>query len=133
MTNWAPIREALYERAGGRCEISGRPLGDSWAAHHRRKRGSGGTRKPDVHTLPNLLALCHEAHNLGRPSAHLDPAWAAERGFMIPEWEVPRLTPVKILCRKWVLLTSAGGYLDIPQDMMRPPAGIDRGPRTGDQ
>jgi hypothetical protein len=123
MTNWTLIREALYERARGRCEISGLPLGDSWAAHHRRKKGSGGTRLPDVHSLPNLLALSHQAHNLRRPSAHLDPAWAAARGYMIPWWEVPRLAPVWLLGRRWVLLTEAGAYLPLPSDIVQPPAG----------
>lgn len=123
MTNWTPIRETLYERARGRCEISGLALGDSWAAHHRRKRGSGGTSLADAHSLPNLLALSHQAHNLRRPSAHLDVAWAAARGYTIPWWEVPRLAPVWLLGRKWVLLTEGGAYLPLPLDVMQPPVG----------
>jgi hypothetical protein len=123
MTDWRSIREKLHERAGGRCEISGIPLGDSWAVHHRRKKGMGGTALPDVHALPNLLALSHQAHNLRRPSAHLDVAWAEARGFTLPAWSIPRLTPVYLLCRKWVLLTATGDYFPLPRDMQQPPAG----------
>lgn len=75
----------------------------------------GGTNRPDTHTLPNVLALTHEAHNLRRPSAHLDVAWARERGYLLPDWSWPRLEPVWLFGRAWVLLTATG-YRPIRHD-----------------
>lgn len=108
------LRHAAWTRAGGRCEITGYPLGDpdgDWALHHRRKKGMGGTNRSDVHTLPNVLALTHRVHNLGRPSVHLDVLWATDRGYLLPFWvEHPHLEPVLVLGRFWMLLPEAGSY-----------------------
>jgi hypothetical protein len=123
--NWTDLRERLWTRCAGRCEVTGRPLDPrSWAAHHRRKKGMGGTSRPDVHTLPNLMAVTHEAHNLSRPSVHLDPAWANERGYLVPWWGAPRLEPVWLFGRQWVFLTDDGRYR--PLTTLAPP-GADAG------
>lgn len=71
----------------------------------------GGTNRPDVHTLPNLMALTHAAHNLTRPAVHLDVAWALDRGYLLTSSALPRLEPVWLRERAWVLLTADGGYL----------------------
>jgi hypothetical protein len=117
------LRHAAYTRSGGRCEITGAILpggpDGGWALHHRRRKGMGGTNRPDTHTLPNVLALTHEAHNLRRPSAHLDVAWSRERGYLLADWAWPRLEPVWLFGRLWVLLTEHG-YRRIRHD---PPAG----------
>lgn len=73
----------------------------------------GGTSRPDVHTLPNVLALTHRAHNLGRPSAHLDPTWARARGYLVSaSVDHPGLVPVLLHGRTLVILGEDGDYLD---------------------
>lgn len=111
------LRAAAYERARGRCEITGLILpggpDGEWALHHRRLKGMGGTNKPDTHTLPNLMALTHQAHNLGRPSAHLDVTWARERGYLVSQHKDPRLVPILLYGRIEVTLGLDGEYYDI--------------------
>lgn len=123
------LRDQAYQRAHGRCEITGAPLGDNWALHHRRPRGAGGTRRPDTHVASNVLALTHAVHNLATRSVHLDLAWSRPRGYLLGQWQVPRLEPVWLLGRRWVLLLDNGDYLEIE---MAPPANQE-GHRTGDQ
>lgn len=113
----AALRAAAYARARGRCEITGTilpggPDGD-WALHHRRLKGMGGTNKVDTHTLPNVMALSHVAHNLGRPSAHLDVAWARECGYLVSQHADPRLVPILLHGRIRVTLGLDGEYWDI--------------------
>lgn len=123
------LRDQVFERAAGRCEITGVPLGDNWALHHRRPRGAGGTRRLDTHVLSNVLALTHAVHNLATRSVHLDLAWSKPRGYLLGQWQIPRLEPVWLLERRWVLLLNSGNYLEIK---MAPPANRG-GHRTGDQ
>jgi hypothetical protein len=59
----APVRRAVYERAGGRCafvDASGRPCEarSRLEFHHRHPHGYGGNRTPD-----NISLLC-KSHNL---------------------------------------------------------------------
>ena len=112
--NWNLLRPALLERAGGRCEVTGEPLGDSWACHHRRKRGMGGTTLADTHSLPNLMAVTHRIHNLGTPSIHLRPAWAIEQGYLLPWWCDPLDEPILLHGRRRVWLTADGHYASQP-------------------
>jgi hypothetical protein len=107
------LRAQVYERAQGRCEITGMPLGESWALHHRRQRGMGGTARADTHTLSNVMALTHHIHNLGTPSVHLAVAWAYARGYLLAGNSVPRLEPVWLLGRQWALLSDEGAYLQM--------------------
>lgn len=111
------LRAAAYKRSRGRCEITGLILpggpDGEWALHHRRLKGMGGTNLPDTHTLPNLMALRHEAHNLGRPSAHLDVTWARDRGYLVRRGANPLLAPLLLHGRVWVTLGPDGEYLDI--------------------
>lgn len=114
------LRFAAWTRAGGRCEITGMILpggpDGEWALHHRRKKGMGGTNKPDTHTLQNVLACTHRAHNLGRPSVHLDVNWARDRGYLLHWTDCPRTEPVWLLRRTWVLLTPDGRYLPVARE-----------------
>lgn len=108
------LRAAAYQRAQGHCEITGLPLGESWALHHRRVRGMGGSRRADTNTLPNVLAITHEVHNLrslpGHPAVHLDVAWARQHGYLISQAADPQKAPVEIAGQGWTLLTCDGGY-----------------------
>lgn len=85
-TNWTKIREQLWERSGGRCEATGTPLDpETFDAHHRRNRGMGGTSRPDVDDLDNLLALDPIVHNGGPESVHARRPWSTARGYLVPK------------------------------------------------
>ena len=100
------LRERLWERCGGYCEVTGEPLGDSWAMHHRKLRKHGG---PDC--LSNLLAVTHQAHNLGTDAIHLHPRRSYDHGWLVQSFANPALTPVAISGRGLVYLTESGEYL----------------------
>lgn len=119
------LRRAAYERERGRCAATGRPLGevdgDRWNLHHRRPGGMGGTRRPDQDSLPNVVALLAEAHNMGAAwlpvegvagrSVHGDPAWSMPRGLLLSPRETdPGAVPVLVAGVGWVFLTEDGGY-----------------------
>jgi hypothetical protein len=112
--NWKVLREALWFRCGGVCEVSGRPLDpDTFDAHHRRNKGMGGTYRSDTDTLPNLLALDPVVHNGGPGSVHADRhSVSGPRGWLVSKLSTTPLdlTPVLIarspLIRQWVLLVD---------------------------
>jgi hypothetical protein len=113
--DWSALRELLYGRAEGRCEVSGRPLDfDTFDLHHRRNKGMGGTSRPDTDTPVNLLALDPVVHNGGPASVHAD-----RRGVSGPNgWLVSKLndrpgdTPVLLRptpeFEQWFILTADG-------------------------
>jgi 5-methylcytosine-specific restriction protein A len=109
--NWTQLREALWERSEGYCEISGYPLDlETFDAHHRRLKGMGGTSRPDTDLLSNLLALDPTIHNGGPDSMHGNPAWATPRGYLLPQTAIPHNEPVLLRGGTWVLLRDNGGY-----------------------
>jgi len=113
--NWKTLRATLWERAEGRCEVSGVPLDpDTFDAHHRRPKGSGGTSRENTDLVTNLLALDPQAHNGGPGSVHGERIWALENGYLIPKHEPePRLFPVLWRGQRWVWLLPDGGTLDM--------------------
>lgn len=113
-------RAPLWERCNGLCEVSGQPLDyETFDMHHRRNKGMGGTSRPDVHDLTNLLALDPQVHNGGHQSVHGRRAWSQERGYLVPKsTRSHELTmwPVWLQGRRWVLLSSIRGYLPLPPE-----------------
>lgn len=111
--NWGRIRDALWERSGGRCEVSGVPLDrHTFDAHHRRNKGMGGTDRPDRDALSNLLALDPVVHNGGPLSVHGRRGWSQPRGYLLSKLD-PRPAaahPVRLHGVRWVWLTDDGGY-----------------------
>jgi 5-methylcytosine-specific restriction enzyme A len=112
-------RRTVWQRAGGRCEITGAALGDvdtgPWECHHRRNKGMGGTDRPDVDSPANLIALSPAAHR----TVHGSRSWAQPRGYLIPknlpaELDDPGMWPVHLLGRRWVLFTHSGEYAPVP-------------------
>jgi hypothetical protein len=126
MTDWAKVREILWERCGGRCEVSGQPLDfDTFDAHHRRNKGMGGTSRPDKDRLTNLLALDPIVHNGGPASVHGRRRWSEARGYLIPKhaeklelW--PVWLPLGRNARGWKLLGLDGRYHDLPFPLAGP-------------
>lgn len=118
--NWKALREALWTRSGGRCEVSGKPLDpDTFDAHHRRNKGMGGTYRPDTDTLPNLLALDPIVHNGGPGSVHDNRMVSGPRGWLVPKLSTDALNMLPVLVwagpglRQWVLLSDAGGKIGL--------------------
>lgn len=105
------LREQVLERCQGYCESCGVTLPENFALHHRKLKSRGGK---DV--LSNLIALHHECHNLGRPSAHLDVAWATERGLLVPSWESSVSYPLTLPDGAKVLLLDNGGMEILPEN-----------------
>ena len=109
--DWTEIRPGLVVRSGGRCEACGRALTtEQLHVHHRRPRGMGGTRRSDVHSYANLLALhpaCHAAIESRREQALDD-------GLLVLQSQDPATVPVLIGGRGWVLLTADGAYEPLP-------------------
>lgn len=112
MANWTRLRETLWTRSGGRCEVSGVPLDpDTFDAHHRRNKGMGGTSRPNVDDITNLLATDPVAHNGGPMSVHGRREWSETNGFLVPKLIAsPGLWPVWLHEREEVLLLASGGY-----------------------
>lgn len=116
--NWTKIREALWARCGGHCEVSGRSLDpETFDAHHRRLKGMGGTTREDRDALFNLLALDPQVHNGGPASVHGRggyDGWSMTNGFIVPKHDNrPDLVPVLLHTGQLVQLTAAGGYRPI--------------------
>lgn len=94
------IRNAVFARAEGICDMCGLGLskGD-WECHHRKLRSQGG---PD--TMSNLIALDQRCHT----RAHGNPDWAKENGFIVPPWRDPENWPVNRYLRVWQQPTDRG-------------------------
>jgi hypothetical protein len=120
------LRRRAYEREGGRCAVTGLPLGepdgDRWNLHHRLAGGMGGTSR-DRDTLSNVIAVLAVAHNMGSPgllvdgvagrSIHTDPAWSRPLGLLLSasRGDDPERVPVRLAGRGWVFLTDDGDVL----------------------
>lgn len=112
---WAKLREDLWNRSGGYCEISGRPLDqETFDAHHRRLKGMGGTYRPLTDSLVNLLALDPEVHNGAPWSVHQNSLWSRPRGYLLSAHiadEVLEISPVLYRGKDWLLLAEDGRLL----------------------
>ena len=117
-------RRPLWERCYGLCEVTGRPLQyETFDMHHRRPKGKGGTSRPNVNDLDNLLALDPTIHNGARHSVHQDPGWSRPRGYLVSKTlDNPGMVPVYLLDRYWVLLGKDGVYYPLPKGAR--PAGV---------
>jgi hypothetical protein len=114
--NMKVLREAVYRRAGGQCEVSGIPLDlDTFDLHHRRNKGMGGTVRIDTDSFMNVLALDPGVHNGGPSSVHGRRRWSEASGYLVPKDEdYPGLWPVWLRGQRWVLLSPLGGYASWP-------------------
>lgn len=121
--NWRKIREALWKRSEGRCEVSGRPLDpDTFDSHHRRLKGMGGTYRPLTDSLCNLLALDPQVHNGGPSSVHQNSVWSRPRGYLlsahVPD-DAMAATPVLYRGKVWVILDEEGDFGYFPERAQR--------------
>ena len=117
--NWARLREQLWARCGGRCEVSGTPLDfETFDAHHRRNKGMGGTSRLDTDLLSNLLALDPTVHNGGPDSVHAVRPRSESLGWLIPKLspDAPHMVPACVYSVggwRWCLLGENGDRLPL--------------------
>lgn len=101
--DWQAKREAIYARAGGRCEHCGCDLSNSgMEAHHRMLRSQGGG-----HGLENLTALCPRCHH---DEIHAHPSYAKSKGFIVPSGGDPACRALHLFDGRIVRLTPDGTY-----------------------
>lgn len=86
-------RQAVAERAGGRCEICGATGDLDWA--HRKRRSQLGTWSPY-----NGCHLCRRCHGV----LTRDPVLAAGGGWEVPSHADPSVVPV------WLATTEGAGW-----------------------
>lgn len=126
MTKLSAQREPLWERCKGQCEVSGRTLDyETFHIHHRRNKGMGGTSRPGVDELWNLLALDPIVHNGGPNSVHAQREWAEIGGYLIPKHRSDAevmLTPIVWHGIFTVLLGNAPRYFTPPSPLLNPTA-----------
>lgn len=109
----AANRQLVMGRAFGRCERCQMP---TLAAHihHRRPKGSGGSKAPDRHDVANLVWLDPECHRW----VHDHPRDAAAAGFIVPRssGRHPLEVPVTDLAGQTRYLDNEGQYLKEPSN-----------------
>lgn len=104
------IVDLVIKRAGGYCEKCGRPCSDSMALHHRKLKSRGGKD-----SVSNLIYVHHECHNLGTDSIHLNPSFAADKGWMVASWQDPGNTPMFMPDGSLVILEESGKVTPITE------------------
>lgn len=105
----AKIRQALRERAGGRCEICAEPANN---AHHRRNKSQGGQDR-----LANLMLLCGSGTTGCHGEVTEHPGWATLCGYTIQgtvDGDAPETVPVYIRGLR-SLLEDDGTVVHIPE------------------
>lgn len=99
-------------RNEGVCELCRRAPGNR---HHRQGRDP-------FNTVPsNLFLACGSGTTGCHGRIGANPAWAQERGYIVPSWAVPAEFPVMYwvatsvgtVREVWVLLDDAGGWREI--------------------
>lgn len=105
--------DAVLERDGFQCVRCGGALhgerGRDWSVQHRRARGRGGSRRPDINSPQNLIVLCGSAAGCNGwvESKRLK---AREGGWAIRFTEDPLLMPVDHSLHGNVWLKADGGW-----------------------
>jgi hypothetical protein len=109
------IRNLVWERDEGRCAVCG--LGVAGQVHslqHRRSRGPGGTRWPQINSPANLLLV----HGDGTTGCHGwiedSPIEAKSAGYAISRLTDvdPATIPVAHAVHGWVYLLDDGTVMD---------------------
>lgn len=122
---WRETGHMLACRSGGRCEGCGQLIAAGIrepSIHHRQARGLGGTSRPQVHDLCNLLLLCAGFSRRlagvlgchGMTEAHENDPVA--RGLLVPHPADPAQVPVVLASGRRVLLAADGPFYLPPPD-----------------
>lgn len=112
-------RALVKKRDAGRCAVCGVPVrGRRPSVHHRRNRGSGGSKDPAINRLSNLLLVCGSGvsfchgeltQNRDRSRA-LAAGWVVSLNGSLSPAEVPVVHAVHGL----VFLMDDGGVEPVP-------------------
>lgn len=81
--------DMVFRRSEGRCERCG--VREGQQVHHRRPRGSGGTRDPHINATSNLVHVCFPCHSAieANRTASLGGGWLLSRLSEVDAWSVP--------------------------------------------
>lgn len=79
------------------------------AAHHRRPRGAGGSRRPETNQPANSLAVCAADHEY--LESHREEA--LRFGWLVLQHQTPADIPV-LRRGVWVVLDDVGGFERVP-------------------
>ncbi len=93
----------VLDRAADQCERCG-SLSPA-DVHHRRARGMGGTRDPEIHSPANLVVLCRDCHTW----VEHNRTEATAHGWLVPRRDPrdPADVPV-FIDPEWYLVTPYG-------------------------
>jgi hypothetical protein len=99
---------AVHTRANRRCERCGTDWSDFWSMHHRRPRGMGGSKRPEVNAASNILLLCGSGTTGCHGWVESNREEAYELGLLVHKWQMPVEVPVT-LWHGTFLLDDDGG------------------------
>lgn len=101
-------RNSVVTRAAARCERCG--SGSPTNIHHRKPRGMGGTRDPEINSPANLMLLCGSGTTgcHGWIESHRQEAML--EGWIVPRTANPADAPVRVWGAGWVKLLPNGHY-----------------------
>lgn len=102
------VRATVLGRAQGSCERCRGPLDGPWgySLHHRRPRGSGGSRQPWISAPTNLLALCGNGVAGCHGWAESQRTVATALGYLCRMGDQPAEIPFMDIDGRWWLLTD---------------------------
>ncbi|MFC9768815.1 HNH endonuclease [Rhodococcus jostii] len=107
------VRDQLDERSGGLCEICG--TADATQRHHRRPRGSGGTRRTESNLAANGLMLCYRCHAFVEKEGRQTRV-SYVRGYLVHQGDCPARVPVHYRGGQVAFLTDDGQVLFCTHD-----------------
>lgn len=81
----------------------------NWSAHHRKARGMGGSRNPDINQPANLLMVCGSGTTGCHGFIESNRLWAYELGLLIYTVAEREITPA-YLRHGNVRLDDAGSW-----------------------
>jgi hypothetical protein len=99
---------AVMNRASQGCERCGSNRSEFWSMHHRRPRGMGGSKRPEVNAPSNILMLCGSGTTGCHGWVESNREEAYELGLLVHMWQKPVEVPVT-LWHGTFLLNDDGG------------------------
>lgn len=91
-------REKVYARANGVCEVCGK-YAPGAEIHHRMLRGMGGSKKPNIHNVESLIAVCGWGNTSGcHGDIHGNTDYSKAMGWIISRFSPyePEQVPVRM-------------------------------------
>ena len=92
------------------CEVMAVCQGvEAEAAHHRRPRGAGGSKRPGTNQTANALAVCAADHEYIETHREISLRY----GWLVLQCQTPTTIPV-LRRGVWCLLDDSGGFTRVP-------------------